>query len=124
MLKRNTGRITKLKFQKILIDNKRADSEDSSYSELEEQKEKDILFNVCFPHLESSLDGGKPYLTGYDFSIADIAYFNELTNVLALLEMDVDSKRFPNIDKWMRRINDIGPIRVTIIKFQDELAKL
>jgi glutathione S-transferase len=98
--------------------------EDLVYSETEEQKETDILFNIILPNLEASLEGGKPYLTGYDFSIADIAYFNELHNVLAILEKDIDAKKFPNADKWMRRINDIGPIRVSIIKFNEELKRL
>jgi len=76
------------------------------------------------PNLEASLAGGKPYLCCYDFSIADIAYFNELYNVLAILETDIDSKQFPNVDKWMRRISDIGPIRVSIVKFNEELKRL
>jgi len=72
---------------------------------------------LIFPNLEASLDGGKPYLCGYDFSVADIAYFNEITNVLAMLEISVDPKRFPNTDKWMKRISDLGAIRVSTIKF-------
>ena len=57
---------------------------------MEEQKEMDILFTMILPNLENSLGGGKPYLCGYDFSIADIAYFNELTNILSVLEVDLD----------------------------------
>ena len=116
MFKINT-RILKLSLEKKMIEKRLLDLEDTTYSEIEEQKEIEILFNLIIPNLEQSLEGGKPYLCGYDFSIADIAYFNELTNILAILEMDIDSKRFPNSDRWMRRIEDIGAIRVTTIKF-------
>jgi glutathione S-transferase len=71
--------------------------------------------------LEQALEGGKPYLTGYDFSLADMAYFNEIVNIFSILDYNLDAKVYPNIDKWMKRINDIGPIRVMLIKFYEEL---
>ena len=49
-----------------------------------------MLFDVCLPNLESALDGGKKFLCGYDFTLADIAYYNEMTTVLGVLEMKVD----------------------------------
>jgi glutathione S-transferase len=124
MVKRNSDRLTKLKIEKILLEKNLADREESTYSETEEVKEREIFFNIIVPNLESHLDGGKVYLCGYDFSIADIAFFNELINVIEVIEQNIDSKKFPNIDKWMKRIEDIGPIRVMTIKFQEELKKL
>jgi len=117
MVKRNTDRLTKLKIEKILLEKNLIEREDSFYSEAEEMKEREIFFNIIVPNLESHLDGGKIYLCGYDFSIADIAFFNELINTIEIIEQNVDSKKFPNIDKWMKRIEDIGPIRVMTIKF-------
>lgn len=124
MVKRNSDRLIKLKIEKILLEKGMVDREESSYSEAEEQKEREIFFNIIIPNLESHLDGGKIYLCGYDFSIADIAFFNELINVIEVIEQNVDAKKYPNIDKWMKRIEDIGPIRVMTITFQDELKKL
>ena len=124
MVKRNSDRLTKLKIEKILLDKGIADKEESMYSESEEQKEREIFFNIIVPNLESHLEGGKVYLCGYDFSIADIAFFNELINVIEIIEQNIDTKKYPNVDKWMKRIEDIGPIRVMTIKFQDELKKL
>jgi glutathione S-transferase len=98
--------------------------EDSQYSEFEEQKEIEILFNIILPNLEESLDGGKYFLCGNDISIADIAYFNELTNILSVLEMEIDTKKYPNADRWIKRIESISAIRVNTIKFQEEWKKL
>lgn len=86
MVKRNSDRLTKFKLEKILLEKKILEKEDSIYSEIEEQKEKDIFFNIIVPNLESHLEGGKVYLCGYDFSIADIAFFNELINVIEIIE--------------------------------------
>lgn len=117
MVKRNTDRMTKLKIEKILLEKNLIDREETSYTEAEEQKEKEIFFSIIVPNLEQHLDGGKIYLCGYDFSIADIAFFNELINAIEVIEQNIDPKKFPNIDKWMKRIEDIGPIRVNTIKF-------
>ncbi|CDW83806.1 glutathione s-transferase [Stylonychia lemnae] len=124
MVKRNSDRLTKLKIESILLERGLIEKEEVKFNDGEEAKEKDIFFNIIVPNLESHLDGGKTYLCGYDFSIADIAFFNELINVIEIIEQNIDAKRFPNIDKWMKRIEDIGPIRVGTIKFQDELKKL
>jgi len=32
----------------------------------------------------------KEYLTGHDFTVADVAYFNEMTNVLNVLGEEID----------------------------------
>lgn len=124
MVKRNTDRITKLRVERALIEKGIVDKDDTFYSEAEEMKEREIFFNVIVPNLESHLDGGKVYLCGYDFSLADIAFFNEIINAIEILEQNIDSKKYPNIDKWMKRIEDIGPIRVATIKFQDEFKRL
>ena len=124
MVKRNTDRITKLRVERALIEKGIVDKDDTFYSEAEELKEREIFFNVIVPNLESHLDGGKVYLCGYDFSLADIAFFNEIINAIEILEQNIDSKKYPNIDKWMKRIEDIGPIRVATIKFQDEFKRL
>lgn len=55
------------------------------YKEEEEQVERDIFYNKIIPYLEKQLDGGKYYLCGYDFSVADIAMFNQLINTIELL---------------------------------------
>ncbi len=117
MVKRNTDRITKLRVERALISKGIIDKDDTFYSEAEELKEREIFFTVVIPNLESHLDGGKVYLCGYDFSLADIAFFNEIINAIEILEQNIDSKKYPNIDKWMKRIEDIGPIRVATIKF-------
>lgn len=124
MVKRNTDRITKLRVERALITKGVIDKDDTFYSEAEELKEREIFFTVIIPNLESHLDGGKVYLCGYDFSLADIAFFNEIINAIEVLEQNIDSKKYPNIDKWMKRIEDIGPIRVATIKFQDEYKRL
>lgn len=78
---------------------------------------------MILANLESQLEGSKSYLTGYDYTIADIAYFNSLTTLLAVLEETIDPKKYPNIDKWMQRLEDIGQVRVQQLKFQEELKK-
>lgn len=78
---------------------------------------------MILANLENQLEGGKSYLTGYDYTIADIAYFNSLTTLLAVLEETIDPKKYPNIDKWMQRMEDIGQVRVQQLKFQEELKK-
>ena len=125
MVKRNSNRILKLKLQRSLIEKGLVDKDELfDYSELEEQKEREIFFNIIIPNLETSLDGGKLYLCGFDFSIADIAFFNELLNTIEIIEQNIDTRKYPNVDKWMRRIEDIGPIRIATIKFQEELKRL
>lgn len=52
MLKRNINRIIKLKIDKALLDKHIIEKEESTFSELEEQKETDALFNLILPNLE------------------------------------------------------------------------
>jgi len=35
--------------------------------------------------------------------------------------VNFDSKKFPNVDKWMSRIEDVGPIRKYNIIMQKEV---
>ena len=123
-VRRNFNRLIKLKLQKILIDNKLVDATEVKYDPHEENDERDTLYNVVLANLESYLEGGKSYLTGYDYTIADIAYFNHLTTLMQVLEESIDARKYPNIDKWMQRMDDIGQIRVQTLKFQEELKKL
>ena len=66
-MKRNTDRLIKLMVEKVLIEKGTLEKEDTTYSEAEEQRERNIFFNVIIPNLEAQLDGGKAYLCGYDF---------------------------------------------------------
>jgi glutathione S-transferase len=84
MVKRNSDRLAKFKIEKILLDKQIIEKEETTYSEAEEQKEREIFFTIIVPNLESHLDGGKIFLCGYDFSVADLAYFNELINVIEM----------------------------------------
>mmetsp|Transcript_22550 Transcript_22550/g.21715 ORF Transcript_22550/g.21715 Transcript_22550/m.21715 type:complete len:87 (-) Transcript_22550:156-416(-) len=86
MFKRNSNRLTKLIIEKGLLDKKLIDHEESIYEAEEEAKEREILFSIILPNIEEQLDGSKQYLCGYDYSIADIAFFNELTNILTILD--------------------------------------
>lgn len=88
-----------------------------TYDEQDRQKEEDVFFSIICQNLENALEGGKLYLCGYDFSIADIAIFNEIISTLDTINKNVDNKRFPNLDKWMKRIEDIGPIQKATLKF-------
>lgn len=125
LVKRNSNRIVRFKIMKMLLEKGIVeDKHELDYDEQDDQKEKDVFFNIIVTNLEQQLEGGKQYLCGYDFSIADIALFNELINTIEIIEQNIDTKRFPNVDKWMRRIEDIGPIRMATIKFQDEFKKL
>jgi glutathione S-transferase len=54
------------------------------------------------------LEGGKPYICGYEYCLADIAYYNEIVNTLFILDSHVDEKLFPGIIKWMKRLEDIS----------------
>ena len=123
-MKRNTDRLIKLMIEKVLIEKGTVEKEDTTYSENEELKEKDIFFNVIIPNLEAQLNGGKAYLCGYDFSLADIAFFNELMTTIELTGQNIEARKFPNVDKWLKRIEDIGPVRVATIKFQEEFKRL
>ena len=66
-------------------------AEEVNYNGNEYDKERELFSNVILANLDSQLEGGKLYLTGYDYTIADIAYFNSLTTVLAVLEETIDS---------------------------------
>ena len=125
LVKRNSQRLLKFKMQFLLLEKGVFENGDKfRYDEAEHQSEKDVFFNIIVPNLEQALDGGKLYLCGYDFSVADIAFFNELLNTIEVLGQNIDVKKYPNVDRWMRRIEDIGPIRVYTIRFQDEFKKL
>ena len=63
------------------------------------------------------MENGKSYLGGYDLCLADIALFNEMINAIEILELNVDAKKFPNVEKWMVRMEDIAPVRKATIKF-------
>lgn len=71
------------------------------------QEERRIFFDVLIPNLELYLDNGKPFICGYDYSVADIAYFNEIQNIMMILDEQIDSKEYPNTAKWLQRIEDI-----------------
>jgi glutathione S-transferase len=78
------------------------------YSEVEEKKELEIFNDIILPNLEQMFEGGKPYICGYEYCLADIAYYNEIANTLIILEAVVDEIKFPNISRWMKRMEDIG----------------
>jgi glutathione S-transferase len=56
-------------------------------------------------------------LCGYDLCLADIALFNELINAIEILEQNPDPKKYPNLEKWMVRMEDIAPVRRATILF-------
>lgn len=85
-VRRNFNRLIKLKLQKILVDKKLLEADVARVAQFEEEKERDIFENVILANLEAQLEGSKAYLTGFDYTIADLAYFNQLTNVLSVLE--------------------------------------
>jgi glutathione S-transferase len=93
-------------------------------NQADEEKERDIFFKIIIPNVEQQLEGGKSYLYGYDLSLADIALFNELLNAIEILDQNVDARKYPNVDKWMVRMEDIAPVRKSTIWFQEELKKL
>ena len=45
--------MTKFRIERILLEKNMIDKEDSTYDEVEDQKEKDIFFNIIVPNLES-----------------------------------------------------------------------
>jgi glutathione S-transferase len=64
------------------------------------------------------------YLLGTDFSIADIAFYNELVNTIEIIGMNIEGKKYPNVDKWMKKLEDIGHIREYTFKFLDHLKEI
>ena len=115
-MKRCTNRLFKLKLLKLSLDKKITSKEDSKYKDEDEKDEREFFFDVIIPNIESCLDGGKPYVTGYDYTIADIAYFNEVSNILMILDENIEEGKFPNTQKWMKRIEDITQIRALLLK--------
>ena len=65
---------------------KLATKEELNFKVNAEEGERDIFHHIILPNLEVNLEGGKPYICGYDFCIADIAYYNELFNIFMILE--------------------------------------
>ena len=94
------------------------------FKEEDDTREKEIFFQNILSALEQQFESGRPYLTGYDFTLADIAFFNELVNTIEILEQNIDNKKYPNVGKWVMRMEDIGPIRVYSEKFGEELSTL
>lgn len=84
IVRRNTDRILKIRIQKVSLEKGFVDKI-RNFREEDEQVEKDIFYNKIIPYLEKNLEGGKYYLCGYDFSVADIAMFNQLINTIELL---------------------------------------
>ena len=124
MIKRVTSRIFKMKIERVMLEKDLIDENELKGNEVFEQQERDIFFNIIVPNVEQQLENGKSYLGGYDLCLADIALFNEMINAIEILELNVDAKKFPNVEKWMVRMEDIAPVRKATIKFQDELKKL
>lgn len=124
MIKRVTSRIFKLKIERVMLEKDLIEQDELKNNQIDEEKERDIFFNIIVPNVEQQLDGGKSYLCGYDLCLADIALFNELLNAIEILEQNIDAKKFPNVEKWMVRMEDIAPVRRATIMFQDELKKL
>jgi len=52
MLKRNINRLVKFKLQKILLDKKMISNSEACYNKEEEEKEREIFFNICLVNLE------------------------------------------------------------------------
>lgn len=80
-----------------------------------QQVQKDIEFeanifnNVILANIEQLLQESRNgYLTANGLSVADIAVFNEIANVLALFDIiEIDKNEHPLTGEWYLKINKI-----------------
>lgn len=72
--------------------------------------------------IETSLSSGRDYLTGYDFTVADVAYYNELQNVLMITGTTIDDKTYPHLTKWLNRIESFHCIKFGNLKLREEIS--
>jgi hypothetical protein len=40
-----------------------------------------------------------------------------MISAIEIIEQNIDAKKYPNVEKWMQRIEDIAPVRKATIKF-------
>ena len=86
--------------------------------------EVSILNDQFLQQIEDTLELTKQFLTGYDYSVADIAYYNELLNVYSVVGKQLDKERFPNVAGWVKRMNDMTPIRQGKTAFEEQVQRL
>ena len=62
-------------------------------------------------------------MTGYEYTIADIAIYNELQNIFAFTQ-EPSSEEFKNVHHWMRQMDSISVIRSLSLNLKEDLQKL
>ena len=100
IVRNTTQRFIKMAIQKKNIQANKLEQDQSIVSEQNWQMETTTLNEKILPTLERYLNS-KDYVTGYEYTIADIAIYNELQNIFAFAG-EPESDKFKNVNKWMK----------------------
>ena len=75
----------------------------------DQEFEINIFNNVILANIEQTLqESANGYLTTHGLTVADIAVFNEIANVLALFDIsEVDKNEHPLTGEWYLKIKNI-----------------
>ena len=79
------------------------------------------MHKLIFQTIEEWLGGGRKYLSGFDYSIADLHLYNEVLNLTAITGEEINKKNYPNMEKWMSLVDNISSVRVGAKRFMEEI---
>ena len=110
-VKVTTDRLTKITIQTQLVTSGQLNLDKKQKMQVSKDQdfESNIFNNVILANIEQILqESGNGYLTSHGLSVADIAVFNEIANVLALFDItEVDKNEHPLTGEWYLKINNI-----------------
>ena len=129
-LKKTTDRLTKLFIIKNMIAAGKKPAKAAEYTDEyiaeEWESESVVLLEQIIPSLEESLSSRRtPYLTGTHLTVADLAVFNELLNVLTVLRLSqIDSDKTPLVAQWFKSIASRSEVSKGTNKFLEQFRRL
>lgn len=114
-------RVCTRKLVRMIIGPQAFGEKQPSAEQMKQQSEE--FYENILPVLEKQI-GNHEYLCGEDadHTVADIQFYNEIVTVLTLQRKDLDDK-YPNLKKWINRMQTMTEIQEADKKFKEILVK-
>ena len=70
------------------------------------KKAEELFYDVVLVNMDKKLGSSRFFCSSNEFTVVDIALYNELHSVLALQDKPLDESKLPNLKKWYDDISE------------------